>query len=653
MDNKIPTINDENNNCTNCEYELNSDDEYSYSNDSEFISIDTRKLWHDIAHIIKCIYRETNAEFSENHSLTDLSQAKEYVEILTQSNPECLFNKIESIVLEYVDEIRNQVLKRSQTYLKTSNDVQLFISYLLDEYNTFIQAAKNVSTIVKYLEESYMKKFHLTWLLYNKHLYEKLVYMDKKIQQSMSIMIDLLQPSNEINNDYSPAEYTKLLNRFLAFDEEMSEIACLYKDSQMRNSTGIIVKKTRKEIKVEEPKKTKSTRRTNPPKSEIILPPKPPLKLQNPLTIPAGPSLLSAKIQSVSFTAGTFGSITTANHPRLNLNLSKTKSSTIACNNLDQLLRQAASPNEISSLLSSLQSSKPMEDLSKEKTCDFCCCDLFSESSNNCLTCMSLANSVNQRENETKKRLKLKINTRTEQTTSSTDQSKPNIGTKPSDNNIDDLVRFIDGNQSTPNELITKKTKKKKKSTTKNSTKRKETIEEEEKPDDQPVVMKPIAPPRVLSPPKEVPMESPMSPEEEVNWITISRKQSKHKTTTVPSLLAVPVNPPNNSKQKRPPPPPTTTVKTKTQAIAQPKMVSETVINSDKQPIVNTSPSARAQNTTKTQQKSEIPSAWTNNHEPVQGMNLFFDRFCLTKFFYSSSNNIHPSCNSTRFCSIE
>ncbi len=70
---------------------------------------------------------------------------------LTQSNPESLFNKVESIVLEYVDEIRNQVLKRSQTCLKTSNDVQLFISYLLDEYNTFIQAAKNVSTIVSYL----------------------------------------------------------------------------------------------------------------------------------------------------------------------------------------------------------------------------------------------------------------------------------------------------------------------------------------------------------------------------------------------------------------------------------------------------------------------------------------------------------------------
>ena len=59
--------------------------------------------------------------------------------------------------------------------------------------------------------------------------------MDRKIQHSMSTMIDLLQPSNDDHDhDYSPSEYTQLLNRFLAFDEEMSEIACLYKDSQAK-----------------------------------------------------------------------------------------------------------------------------------------------------------------------------------------------------------------------------------------------------------------------------------------------------------------------------------------------------------------------------------------------------------------------------------
>jgi hypothetical protein len=66
-------------------------------------------------------------------------------------NPQSLFNKLELIVLEYVREIRNQVLERFHTCSKTSHDVQLFISFLLDEYQMFIQAATNVSIILSYL----------------------------------------------------------------------------------------------------------------------------------------------------------------------------------------------------------------------------------------------------------------------------------------------------------------------------------------------------------------------------------------------------------------------------------------------------------------------------------------------------------------------
>ena len=45
--------------------DISSDEEYcSSDNDSEFIPLDTRKLWQDLAHIIKCIYRETNREFT-------------------------------------------------------------------------------------------------------------------------------------------------------------------------------------------------------------------------------------------------------------------------------------------------------------------------------------------------------------------------------------------------------------------------------------------------------------------------------------------------------------------------------------------------------------------------------------------------------------
>lgn len=81
---------------------------------------------------------------------------------------------MELLVLEYVDEIRNQVLKRSQTCLQSSNDVQIFISYLLDEYNTFIQAAKNVSTIVLYLVRNFktQKKTNFSFIYLGRKLYE-------------------------------------------------------------------------------------------------------------------------------------------------------------------------------------------------------------------------------------------------------------------------------------------------------------------------------------------------------------------------------------------------------------------------------------------------------------------------------------------------
>jgi hypothetical protein len=307
-------------------------------------------------------------------------------------------------------------------------------------------------------------------------------------------------------------------------------------------------------------------------------------------------------------------------------------------NNFDQLLRQAASTDEISTFLSTLKST---DESAKDKNCDFCCCDLFPESNpNHCVACMSLPNPIamtcafNQRDAEVKERLKLKLTKRTVQNIP--DQSKSTTGnkmkTKPCDNNIDDLVRFIDGNEASSTEGTSKKNKKKNKSTPKNpnvepvqptSKKKKKAKSKTEEPIEQSSAIEPTTPPppeKTESNPNKIEpsSENPVSPEEEVNWITISRKQSKHKPTSVPSLLSIPVVPPanNNPKQKRQ----QTTVKTKpanSQTIAQQKVISETVTNSNKQHTTT----ARPQNTVKTpstqQQKSEIPSAWTT-HEQTQ-----------------------------------
>ena len=186
---------------------------------------------------------------------------------LTELSGESLFYKVKSIVLNHLNEIRDQVLKRFQTCPKAPNSIHSFISYFLDEYQSFVVGAENVSPLVSFLvcindhelnrsevlrridflfqEEFYLKSAGLTWLVFNKHLYEKYVYMDKKIQQSMSTMIDLLQPLNNDLNDYSPAECANLLNRFLTFHEEMLEMAYIQKIFQNQaNGTSTNMKLT-------------------------------------------------------------------------------------------------------------------------------------------------------------------------------------------------------------------------------------------------------------------------------------------------------------------------------------------------------------------------------------------------------------------------
>jgi len=407
-------------------------------------------------------------------------------------------------------------------------------------------------------EDNYLKSFRLTWLLYNKHLYETYVYTNKKIQQSMLSMIDLLQPTSNsptTTNDCSPAVYTNLLNRFLTFDEDMSEISCLYKDCENQKHEFFLKRKQKSKKKKKSPKNHSNEKPI--PIPEVLLPPKLPPKLQNNLRsvfkkteIPPCPSLLTAKIQSVSFTPGTFGSITTTDTANRSAKF-------------DELIRQAAS---------------------KEKICDFCCSNLLSDSTN-CLTCMSIHDSlsndvVHHREIERKERLRIKLSHK-RSNENLNEQNQPSI--KPNENSIEELVKYIDGDDSmtpppptTTTTTTTKKNKKKKKN------KQKAEIlseENEEQQSDTPVV-EPIPMEEVKSTPKitETIIEQPLSPEEEVNWITISRKQVK---------------------PKPPPPPP---MKKPT-----PKLVKtnkcESVVNSNQSQITNTPPTQRAKSTV---------APWTN-----------------------------------------
>ena len=360
----------------------------------------------------------------------------------------------------------------------------------------------------------------------------------------------------------------------------------------------------------------------------------------------------------------------------------------IESKNADRL-RPATSTTEVSPSLSSNESSQIIEEFSMHnKDYDTYYCDLFAEdeslNTSDCLDCMSLphdiaiAYSFNQRDFEAQKRLRHKVHKRSAKNLAN--QSKSPIPTqskiKQCDNNIDDLVRFIDGNETISDEQRSKKNKKKKNkrmrkalpnedineksesiSTSNNSIvdasqilfekKQMSTskIQPQEKQSDEFSISK--SPKSLVGNSLSERNDSiqtdidhsserfiPPEEEEEVNWITISRKQSRHKTipTSARSLPAASVHSSNYNKQKNQRATPKTQ-NNHTMTRAQPKVIQGTVLNSKKQQETTAASSPRAQDlvkghTSQQQQqqqrrKIEPSSVWTK-HDQTQGIPTFY-----------------------------
>lgn len=208
----------------------------------------SRQLWDHLAHLIKCLYRSTDKDFSGSNCFVSLQRrsfspcrksilrrhfqsetirekvrrnemfsANEkqnvlFVFRLTKFNPQSLFIKLESIALEYVREIRKQVFERFQTCSKTSHDVQLFITYLLDEYQMFVQTATNVSKILSYLvrceEKDEVRRLEFESIRLGRKLSEKLSFDLVAVQQTFVRRIDLHGPKDSSLDEHDDRSVT-------------------------------------------------------------------------------------------------------------------------------------------------------------------------------------------------------------------------------------------------------------------------------------------------------------------------------------------------------------------------------------------------------------------------------------------------------------
>ena len=335
-----------------------------------------------------------------------------------------------------------------------------------------------------------------------------------------------------------------------------------------------------------------------------------------------------------------------------------------AMTELEHLLRQAKSPNEISEILSSFE---PPQTSFADLDDDFSCrcqsltSDDESSAGRTCHNCTPSsttfpAGGFTPRGLETKERLKLKFTKRAEQTP--IEPAKPSGGRqlkgKPSDNNIDDLVRFIDGQDTASPVKPPSTSKKNKKKKGKGNPPQPEKIETKTSPStgvaslsDTPVVLKkleetpaiPIVSSRASTPSEkpdslrssfDSPSESFSPSEEEVNWITISRKQTKPKVTIPPTT---------HSEQKRQAKP------AKKVSISQPPVPLL-------QPTVNSHARTSQQKTTTTGPARPTPSAWATvtSHEPAPGKGCVEQTWTLFDEFRKST--LHSDSDRPRLHSI-
>lgn len=91
-----------------------------------------------------------------------------------------------------------------------------FFSDILDGYDNFCSTAKKLSSLLYELQRDHLETFSLTWLLLNKRMYQRYVYL--VVQELIPDCILWLK-------EYLDADkYSAMANRLISFDEDMTAI---------------------------------------------------------------------------------------------------------------------------------------------------------------------------------------------------------------------------------------------------------------------------------------------------------------------------------------------------------------------------------------------------------------------------------------------
>ncbi|MFT7815207.1 protein FAM193A-like [Arapaima gigas] len=213
------------------------------SSEMERESQHLQKCWSEVRYTVRCIYRQTGTPLAESQDPPqeqEKESMKELVDRLCRKDPYQLYQRLEQQAREYVLEVSERLLKhlpqgaREPTEEQGLPEAHHFLSLLLEEYSALCQAACTISAFLPTLENKHLERFHVTWELHNKHLFEKLVFSEPLLRSSWSYHVAQLRQGVSPQYSFSEDMYTALLKRCQQLEQDMAEVATRWLECEKR-----------------------------------------------------------------------------------------------------------------------------------------------------------------------------------------------------------------------------------------------------------------------------------------------------------------------------------------------------------------------------------------------------------------------------------
>ncbi|KAL0113937.1 hypothetical protein PUN28_011338 [Cardiocondyla obscurior] len=135
-----------------------------------------------------------------------------------------LFMRLVSQAQEFVIEVKIRLI--ALLHDRSANLAELFLTCLLNDYDSLVSTAIFISELVKPLKKCFNS--NLTWVCLFKKLYQIYVYNDALLQNNLPTFIGQLKKLLPLKG----SKYQALVHRYLSFDDEMTKIGNLWPETE-------------------------------------------------------------------------------------------------------------------------------------------------------------------------------------------------------------------------------------------------------------------------------------------------------------------------------------------------------------------------------------------------------------------------------------